>query len=303
MSYSPNRRAWLLAAASLPFAPAITAWANEEPGLASGVASDAAAGAAMLATLEGASGGRLGVSALNTANGMQIRYRADERFPFCSTFKVVLVAAILERSARLAGLMQQRIHYARSDLAHYSPVTGKHVADGLTVAELCGAAIQYSDNTSTNLLLKILGGPPAVTSFARSIGDSTFRLDRWETELNNAVPGDQRDTSTPAAMAHSLQSLVLGDTLPVSQRQQLQGWLRGNTTGANRIRAGIPAPWQIGDKTGTGDYGTANDIAVLWPPACEPIVLAVYHTQRETDAKPRDDVIAAAARIVVGALG
>jgi len=290
MTHSPNRRALLLAAAALPFTTATTAWATE------------ASNTAQLATLEKNSGGRLGVTALDTANGMLIRYRADERFPFCSTSKVMVAAAILERSTRQTGLMRKRIHYAKSDLVHYSPISEKHIADGMTVAELCAAAIQYSDNSSANLLMKILGGPPAVTAFARSIGDKEFRLDRWETELNSAIPGDRRDTTTPAAMANSLRSLMLGDILAIPQRKQLQDWLRGNTTGANRIRAGVPADWQVGDKTGTGDYGTANDIAVLWPPARKPIVLTIYHTQLQTDAKPRDDVIAAATRIVVAAL-
>ena len=294
MTHSPNRRALLLAAAALPFAPATTAWATE--------ASNAPQNAALLATLEKNSGGRLGVTALDTANGTLIRYRADERFPFCSTSKVMVAAAILQRSTRQTGLMRKRIHYAKSDLVHYSPISKKHIADGMTVAELCAAAIQYSDNSSANLLMKILGGPPAVTAFARSIGDKEFRLDRWETELNSAIPGDRRDTTTPAAMANSLRSLMLGDILAIPQRKQLQDWLRGNTTGANRIRAGVSADWQVGDKTGTGDYGTANDIAVLWPPARKPIVLTIYHTQLQTDAKPRDDVIAAATRIVVAAL-
>ena len=294
MSYSPHRRTLLLAAATLPFGLTATARASEEP--------PASSAETLLATLESTSGGRLGVFALDTANGMQIHYRADERFPFCSTFKVILSGAVLARSTEVAGLMQQRIKYTQSDLVHYSPITAEHVADGMTVAELCRAALQHSDNTSANLLIKMLGGPASVTSFAHSIGNREFHLDRWETELNTAVPGDQRDTSTPAAMARSLQSLVLGNSLPVPQREQLQDWLRGNAMGANRIGAGIPANWTMGDKTGTGDYGTANDLAVLWPPGREPIVLAIYHTQRAADAKPREDVIAAAARIVVGAL-
>lgn len=206
MRSSLHRRAFLLTAATIPFAFAATAMAGEGIQVAS--ARD------RLATLERTSGGRLGVYAENTANGVQIGYRADERFPFCSTFKVILAAGILARGARIADLMDRRIHYTQSDLAHYSPITEKHVSEGMTVAELCAAALQYSDNTSANLLIRILGGPPAVTAYARSIGDIEFRLDRWETELNTALPGDTRDTSTPAAMARSLRSLVLGDALP-----------------------------------------------------------------------------------------
>ena len=167
--------------------------------------------------------------------------------------------------------MQQRIKYQQRDLVTYSPITEQHVKDGMTVAALCAAAMQYSDNTASNLLMKILGGPEAVTAFARSIGDRQFRLDRWETALNSSIPGDRRDTSTPNAMGQSLQRLALGNALEPHLQAQLQAWLRGNTTGAARIRAGVPADWQVGDKTGTGDYGTANDIAVLWPPRRSPV--------------------------------
>lgn len=289
MPYSPSRRTLLFAALSAPFALALTARANDNPH-------------ALFETLERNAGGRLGVCARDTATGRQIHYRADERFPLCSTFKAVLAGAILARSTQVTGLLQQRVHYARSDFVTYSPITEKHLADGMTVADLCAAAIQYSDNTAANLLMKLLGGPSAVTAFMRSIGDNAFRLDRWETELNSALPADPRDTTTPAAMAQSLQTLVLGDSLPLPQREQLRAWLRGNTTGAKRIRAGVPGDWQVGDKTGTGDYGTTNDVAVIWPAAREPIVLAVYYTQQTADAKPRDDVIAAATRIVVDSL-
>ena len=293
MTHSPRRRTLLLTAALVaPCSVARTAFA----------ARAAAAPETALADLERTAGGRLGVCLLDAASGRTPgRYRADERFPFCSTFKIVLVGAILARDARTADFLRQRVRYARSDVVRYSPVTEKHVADGMTVAELCQAALQHSDNTSANLLMDLLGGPPAVTAFARSIGDQTFRLDRRETTLNSAVPGDPRDTSTPAAMARSTHALVLGNALPAPQRTQLQGWLRGNEMGAHRIRAGIPAGWLAGDKTGTGDYGATNDVAVLWPPAGAPLVLAVYFTQQTADAAPRDDVIAAAARIVTRA--
>lgn len=256
-----------------------------------------------LAALERVYGGRLGVCALDTATGRQLAYRAAERFPICSTFKVMLVGAILAQSAREAGLMKHQVKYEQSDLVTYSPVTAKYAGHGMTVAELCRAAIQYSDNTAANLLMKMLGGPQAVTRFARLIGDEPFHLDRWEPQLNTAIPGDVRDTSTPAAMAHSMQQIVLGSVLPGPQRQQMREWLCGNTTGAKRIRAGVPANWSIGDKTGSGDYGTSNDLAVLWPPARAPIVLAIYYTQQKVGTKWRDDVIAAAARVAVNGLG
>jgi len=289
-----SRRTFLQTAAMMPFVLTATARASESKRVASPQT--------RLAELERASGGRLGLYAVNTDSGVLIGHRADERFPVCSTFKVILVAAILARTTQIDGLLQRRIHYEQNDLVTYSPISEKHVSDGMTVSELCAAAIQYSDNTSANLLMKILGGPPAVTAYARSIGNSEFRLDRWETELNTCIPGDLRDTATPAAMALSLQSLALGNALPPAQRKQLNEWLHGNTTGAKRIRAAIPAGWQIGDKTGSGDYGTANDIAVLYPPERKPLVIVVYYTREEQNAKRNDDVVAAAARIVVDSL-
>ena len=291
MTHSPVRRALLAAAASIPLASACTSWPSGE------------SSASRLKALEDASNGRLGVTAFNTADNAQLSYRADERFPFCSTFKLLLTSAILARSAHDDGLLARRIVYTQGDLVNYSPVSEKHVADGMTVAELCAAALQYSDNSAANLLIRLLGGPSAVTAFARSIGDNEFRLDRMETELNTAIPGDLRDTTTPAAMARDLQRLALGDALGAARRDQLQTWMRGNTTGDARIRAGVPRDWQVADKTGTGDYGTSNDIAVLWPPAKPPIVVVIYFTQREQDAKARNDVIASAAKIIAGRFG
>ncbi len=291
---SALRRSLLLALASSPLLGACATTALDHK---------TAAARGRLAALETASGGRLGVYALNTADGSIISHRGDERFPLCSTFKLVASAAILARHMREPGLLSQRIKYTPVEVVTYSPITEKHIADGMTVAELCAAAIQYSDNTAGNMLIKILGGPPAVTAFARSIGDQSLRLDRWETELNSAIPGDARDTTTPAAMAATVQKLVLGNTLAPPQREQLQVWLRGNTTGATRIRAGVPAGWIVGDKTGGGDYGANNDVAVLWPPGKPPVVLALYMTQREKDAKPKNEVLAEATRVVVGAMG
>ncbi|KUZ68261.1 PEN family class A beta-lactamase, Bcc-type [Burkholderia ubonensis] len=297
MTYSSQRRTLLLAAATAPLALTLNACASPRAN-ASAVGS-----ATSLAELERAEGGRLGVHALDTATGRRVQHRADERFPFCSTFKAILIAAVLAESVARPALFAQRVTYRQADLLEWSPVTEKHVDTGMTVGELCEATAQYSDNAAANLLMKLLGGPAAVTAFARSIGDETFRLDRWEPELNTALPGDARDTTTPAAMAASLRALALGDALPAPQRAQYAQWLRGNKTGDKRIRAGVPTGWQVGDKTGTGDYGTINDIGVLWPPARGPIVLTVYYTQARADAKRKDDVIAAATRIAIAALG
>ncbi|MDE1182579.1 class A beta-lactamase [Paraburkholderia sp.] len=290
MTHSSQRRTLLLAAASAPLFVTI--------GACSTPAKHPRSASAALTALEKRSGGRLGVAAFDTASGKHIGHRADERFPFCSTFKVVLSGAILAQSVRDPGLLARRVTWPQSEVVNYSPISGKHVADGMTVAELCGAALQYSDNTAANQLIRIVGGPAAVTAFAQSTGNAEFRLDRIETALNDALPGDPRDTSTPAAMARSLHTLALGDALPAAQREQLQTWMRGNTTGDKRIRAGVPDGWQVADKTGTGDYGTANDLALVWPPGRAPIVIAIYHTQPEANAKPRDDVLAEAARIV-----
>ncbi|WP_050465144.1 class A beta-lactamase [Herbaspirillum autotrophicum] len=288
-----RRRSLLLAMAAVPLASACAAPASMR---------DMTSAQKKLAALEKESGGRLGVAALNTADGAQLLHRGDERFAFCSTFKVIAASAILTRSNADAGLLQRRIRYTKAEMVNYSPITEKHLADGMTVAELCAAALQYSDNSAVNLLMKILGGPEAVTAYARSIGDREFRLERWETMLNSAIPGDPRDTSTPVAMMHDLQRLVLGDALTPAQREQLRIWLLGNTTGATRIHAGVPAGWQVGDKTGTGDYGTTNDIGVVWPSGTQaPLVIALYFTQNTQDAAPRNDVLASATRVVIDA--
>lgn len=296
MKHSANRRSILLGTAALPLLSACTAL--------SGTTTRADATAQrQLRFIETELDGRLGLFACVTADGRRLDYRSDERFPLCSTFKLMLVAALLKMSEQQAGLLQQVLNYRPSQLVEYSPITAKHVDAGMSVADLCAAALQYSDNTAGNLLIERLGGPAAVTAFARSLGDRQFRLDRWETALNSAIPDDPRDTTTPAAMGDSLQRLALGDVLAPAQRAQLCAWLGGNTTGAARIKAGIPALWTIIDKTGGGNYGTANDIAVLWPPQRSPVVVAIYTTRREPAATARNELIAAAARVVVDWLG
>lgn len=253
------------------------------------------------AALEQQLHGRLGVYAIDTATGATLGYRADERFAFASTFKAVLGAAILARSESQADLLERRILYTAADMVNYSPITEQHLATGMTVAELCAAAIQYSDNTAANLLLRLVDGPAGLTRFARARHDSTFRLDRIETELNSAIPGDLRDTSSPMAMARLLQSLTLGDGLAAAQREQLHAWLAGNTTGARRIAAGVPDGWKVADKTGTGDYAAAGDIAVVTPPDGGPWLVAIYTTQPAQDAPANEAVIAEAMRVIVAA--
>ncbi|RXA95470.1 MULTISPECIES: class A beta-lactamase [Yersinia] len=292
MKHSPLRRSLLLAGITLPLTHfALPAWATPPESLDK-----------QLAELERKSNGLLGIAMINTANGRKIQYRGTQRFPFCSTFKFMLAAAVLGQSQSQPNLLNKHIKYHESDLLSYAPITRKNLAQGMSVSELCAATIQYSDNTAANLLIKELGGIAAVNEFARSIGDHTFRLDRLEPDLNTALPNDPRDTTTPAAMAASLNKLVLGDALPAAQREQLAIWLKGNTTGGETIRAGAPADWIVGDKTGGGDYGTTNDIAVLWPPTGAPIILVIYFTQREKDAKPRRDVLAEATKMVLSHL-
>ena len=252
-----------------------------------------------LSALEASSGGRLGAVMLEAGGDTVAVYRGAERFPMCSTFKMMLVAAILKQSTVEPDLMERHITFTKDDLVSWSPVTEKHVADGMRVTDLCAAAITQSDNTAANLMLKLLNGPQGLTSFARSIGDRSFRLDRWETSLNEALPEDERDTTTPEAMARSLRAIAFDDVLPAPQRNTLLGWLKGNTTGEASIRAGIPADWIAGDKTGSGGFGTTNDIAVLWPVEGQPLILAVYFTQKAQDAPSRKDVIAAATRLIV----
>ncbi len=246
---------------------------------------------AELAALEKSAGGRLSVYAINTSNNQSINYHSNQRFPLCSTSKVMVVAAILKDSEANPSLLQKTIKYKKSDLVVWSPETKKHLHLGMTINALGKAAMTLSDNTAINLIMQQLGGPKDITTFARSIGDEFFNLDRWEPELNTAIPGDSRDTSTPEAMGSSLRKLVLDNALATDQRNLLKTWLIGNKTGDTRIRAGTPQGWIVGDKTGTCAYGTTNDIGIIWPPHGNPIVLAVYYTQDKKLALPRDDVL------------
>jgi len=253
-----------------------------------------------LAALEKAADGRIGVVALNTANNLRIDYRAEERFPMGCTSKMIGVAAILKQSMTNTKLLQEKINYRKEDLLGWAPITKQHLAEGMTVKDLCAAAIMQSDNTAMNLLVKKMGGLEVMNKFAHSIGNKTFRQDRIWPDEALATPDSVLDTSTPAAMADSLQRLGLGDGLATSQRELLVKWLKGNTTGNARIRAGVPKDWVVGDKTGTGfHYGITNDIAIIWPPHCAPLVLAIYFNAHQKDAAQRNDVISAATRIIV----
>lgn len=269
-------------------------------GSSAALAADALAD--MCARLEAGSGGRLGVGVLDTASGRMIGHRLDERFPMCSTFKVLAAGLVLARVDRKQENLDRRLSYAKLDLVTYSPATEKHVEDGMTIAELCEAAITLSDNTAANLLLASFGGPAGLTAFARSLGDETTRLDRIETELNEALPGDPRDTTSPRAMAQTLRALTLGDALSATSREQLITWLKANTTGGTRLRAGVPSGWVVADKTGTGDNGTANDVAVLWPPQRAPLIVTVYLTGATVVRDQQNKIIADVGAAVADAM-
>jgi beta-lactamase class A len=256
--------------------------------------------AARLAGLERRFGARLGVYTRDTGSGAAVIYQADERFPMCSTYKVLAAAAVLHRDS--PAELDKHVSYSRADLVEHSPVTAAHLAAGMTVEQLCQAAVSYGDNTAANLLLRELGGPAGVTAYARSLADHVTRLDRTEPDLNQATPGDDRDTTSPRAIGADFEAVVIGTALTPENRSLLTRWLVSDTTGAGEIRAAVPAGWMVGDKTGTGGYGTDNDIAILWPPQRSPIVLAVMSTRTTPDAQPSNALIAAATRTVLPAL-
>ena len=256
-----------------------------------------------LAQIEARSGGRLGVAMLDRSSGLRHGYRAGERFPICSTFKVLASGAILARVDAGQEQLSRRVRFTEADIVPNSPITRAWSGgEGMTLAELCAAAIEHSDNTAGNMLLRQIGGPAGLTAFARSLGDSVTRLDRTETALNEALPCDPRDTTAPGVMLADLEALTLGSALSTASRDQLVAWLKANTTGAARLRAGLPKDWQVGDKTGTGDRGTANDIAVIWPPDRKPILVTVYLTGAAVPAAAQSAAIAEVGKAVAAAL-
>jgi len=243
---------------------------------------------------------RLGVYAVDTGSGRAIEYRADERFGYASTFKALAAGAVLAQTT--AEELDQVVAYTADELVAHSPITELHAGTGLTLRQIAEAAVCYSDNTAGNLLLARLGGPEGVRQTLRELGDEVTEPARWETELNAVTPGDDRDTSTPRALATSLAAYAVDDALSEADRELLVEWLIGNTTGDELIRAGVPAGWEVGDKTGAGTYGTRNDIGVLWPPRGAPIVLAVLSDRDEPEAEFDNALIARATEVVVEAL-
>ncbi|MGW6565841.1 class A beta-lactamase [Streptomyces sp. NPDC054975] len=251
--------------------------------------------------LERSYGARLGVYAVDTGNGREVAYNDGARFPYASTFKALAAGAVLRD--RTAGDMNRVVTYSRGDLVPHSPVTERHTETGMTLKELCDAAVRHSDNTAANLILDELGGPRALDAVLEELGDDVTDMERREPELNEWAPGATQDTSTPRALAGDLRAFVLGNALRPPQREQLAQWLRTNTTGAELVRAGVPASWDVGDKSGAGStYGTRNDIAVLWPPGRAPIVIAVLSNRHRADDHYDNKLIADAASVVARAL-
>ncbi|WKX72575.1 class A beta-lactamase [Streptomyces sp. XD-27] len=240
---------------------------------------------------------RLGVYAIDTGTGREVAYNDGERFAYNSTFKALEAAAVL-RKYSLSG-MDKVITYSKDDLIDHSPVTERHVKTGMSLRALCEAAVRYSDNAAANLLFDALGGPKALDAALEEIGDDTTRMERREPELSRWIPGEQRDTTTPRALAKDLRAYVLGDVLGKRERAQLTTWLRTNKTGDTLIRAGVPKGWTVGDKTGTGSfYGARNDIAVVWRPDGAPVVMAILSNRNRKDAEPDDKLIAEAASVI-----
>jgi beta-lactamase class A len=287
MHFRFTRRGFLMGAAA-----AVSPWQAAVAG---------APAKARLDALERRHGGRLGVVALDTGTGARLEYRPDERFPMCSTFKLLLVAEVLERVDRREEQLDRRIPYGPADIETYAPVAKRHLADGaMTVGALCAAAIEWSDNTAANLLLKIVGGPPGFTRYVRGLGDPTTRLDRAE-PVGTAIPGDVRDTTTPRLMVQDMKTVFFGRRLSDDSLNLLGRLLVGDKVGAGRLRAGLPRDWRIGDKTGTGDHGTANDIAILWPPKRAPILVSAYYTESPASRAAQNAVLADVGRIVATA--
>jgi len=257
---------------------------------------------AALADLARRSGGRLGVAAIDTGSGARIGLAGHERFAMCSTFKVVLAAAILARVDRGARRLEEAVAFGPADLLDHAPVVRAHLAEGrLPIGALCAATIGQSDNSAANLLLPLVGGPAGLTRFMRAAGDRVTRLDRGEPALNENIPGDARDTTTPAAMLGLMRRLLLGRVLTPGSRTRLIGWMDAATTGTTALRAGLPSTWRVGDKTGMGERGATNDIAIARPPGRAPILIVAYASGSPQPVEARKATLAAVGKIVAAA--
>ena len=235
-----------------------------------------------LSELERDNDALIGLLATDLRSGRTVSHRADQRFAMCSTFKAYAVGRMLQMVDAGTLSLDRAVAVDPAAVVANSPITGPRAGTSMTLAELSAAALQHSDNTAGNLLLDTIGGPPAITAFARSIGDQQSRLDRWETELNSAIPDDPRDTSTPSALSTGFRALLTGNVLSPAQRDRQLEWMRANATSS--LRAGLPAGWTSADKTGSGDYGTSNDVGVLFGPDGQRVLLAIMVRSRSADA-------------------
>ena len=265
------------------------------PSLAAGPSSDFLL---RVQALEAVSQGRLGVHILDTATGVEYGHRADERFLMLSSFKTLASALVLHRVDQGLESLERRVSFARDELIPWSPITERHVEQGgLSLAQLCEAAITTSDNTAANLILASYGGPAALTAYLRQLGDPVTRLDRIEPDLNVRHPDAPLDTTSPRAMVKTLRTLLLGDALSARSRYLLARWMIDDTTGLKRLRAGLPGIWKIGEKTGTYK-ADLNDIGVVWPPGRAPLVVAAYLAESSADLPAREAVIAGIGTLV-----
>lgn len=261
-----------------------------------------------IAAIEKALGGRIGIAALDTHSGARVIWRGDGRFAMCSTFKWLLAAAVLARHDTNRLDLDRRIAYTAADLLHHSPITQAHLHDGtMTVEGLCAAAVEESDNAAANILLRLIDGPPAVKEFLRGIGDAVTRLDRFEPALNENLPGDPRDTTTPNAMVATMNRVLLGSVLSLPSRTRLVDWMKNCRTGLDRLRAGLPTNWAVADKTGTGTgsgaTSAANDVAVAWPPERAPILIASYISGSPAPLDKQNAAHAEIGRVIARLLG
>lgn len=295
-----SRRSVLRMAAATPFAlsaAALAGTAEAAPHITADGEGSRDTTDARVRDLERAYDTTIGFVAANLATGERISHRANRRFPMLSVFKTLAAAAVLRDHASRDEKLDRRVWFPPADVLDYAPIAAEHVDTGMTLEEMCDAALRFSDNTAANLLLREIGGPRGLTGFARSIGDRTTRLDRWEPELNTAIPGDERDTTSPAAIARTYVRLLVGSALHARDRRQLRRWMLDNQTSDERFRAGLPAGWALADKTGGGDYGTNNNVGVAWTPAGTPIVIAALTRRAERDASKDDALLADLARL------
>jgi beta-lactamase class A len=260
--------------------------------------------AAEVAAIQARVGGRVGAHVLDTQSQLELAFNARERFAMCSTFKLLLAAAMLRRVDAGTLTLDDKLPLRPEDMIAHAPVTSAHLHEGsMSVRDLCAATVTVSDNPAANILLAASDGPAGLTQFMRSIGDRVTRLDRTELELNTNLPGDPRDTTTPQAIANSMEKVLLGDVLSTQSRLQLIAWLRQSTTGMRRLRAGLPADWKVGDKTGTGANGATNDVMIAWPPGRSAVIAAVYLSESTQPVSALEQAHAAIGRVLAATVG